>query len=241
MGLAVGAPARGAGGAGERGAAPSPRLPPSELREKSGKSVGESRAASGEGPGERLAGGGGEHPSSLLWLPGACASCRGGGGGLRERQKRWWGEQGRKAFSFSTAFFPFFATSLELLALPPWAHAIPRFPTSASLGWDVHRPPSLDLGRIQNHQTLRAAFRGHGHVVPPLDIWCLDAQRAKPAPLQLTAPVIQGGMLGAGMPAGQQSILPFPRSTERFPAPLAPGLKLLFVPEAKAVAFSFAR
>lgn len=54
------------------GGAPSPRLPPSELREKSGKSVGESRAAAGEGPAERLAGGGGEHPSSRLWLPGAC-------------------------------------------------------------------------------------------------------------------------------------------------------------------------
>ncbi|KAF2983702.1 hypothetical protein EK904_000565 [Melospiza melodia maxima] len=40
----------------QRDAAPSPRLPPSELREKSGKSVGKSRAAAGEGLQEREAG-----------------------------------------------------------------------------------------------------------------------------------------------------------------------------------------
>lgn len=45
--------------------------------QKSRKSTGESRAASGEGPAERLGGGGGEHPYSQLQLPRVCRSCLG--------------------------------------------------------------------------------------------------------------------------------------------------------------------
>lgn len=43
------------------------------------------------------------------------------------------------------------------------------------------------------------------------------------------------------MPGGQQGILLLLRSTRRFAVPLAAGLKLLFVPEAEAVASGFAR
>lgn len=186
-GAGGGTPGTGSGRCGYRGAgaAPNPRLPPSELWEKSGKSVGESRAASGEGPAERLAGGGGSILPAGFGFPGLA----GAAGEERVGEKKTKNEEERekkKAFSFCTAF-PFFAASclnflLYLVGLVP-SLAPPHRGTRAALrdfGTEV------PLGTIKSCEPLLEGMAG---LSPRLEVWHLDAQRAKPAPLQLTVPV----------------------------------------------------
>lgn len=219
--------APGAAGTGA-GAAASPFLPPSELRERSGEASGK--------VGQQLELR--DHPSSRLRLLRRREW-------VRERTKGWMGKnpQNQAHNASPQLSVPF------VLLLPSLQPAASTFCfTLLRLPWGGTQPPPQDFGtEVPPPRTARLCeplLEGLAGLSPPRR----GARRVRAAPLR---PVVlwdvraQQGMLPAGMPGGQ-SIPLFPRSPGRFTALLAAAaaaaaLKSLFMPKAKAVASRFAR